>query len=442
MPTTSVDRTVKLAQPALAVCGLLVTSVVAVLVPAVAFRLIESIDPVPEVTLFPDASRTQTVIDDVETPLAGIGFGVNFGDPRFAAAPKPVKEAVPVAVPPEKLVDEATASQVSALALLIVNFTVEPVAPAVEAVSGFAGNGPTLVGVVDWTFAVQSVVVPVWFRVRVTGVAVKTGLPDASWTWTVIAHVEDGVFAVVSVLVHVFAVIASLDAGPAADTVAVLVPDVRPVDAAVTMQEPGTPVIVSVLVIEEELAKTVVEVGEMLQTLPLSTDHVTIRSVVVFVSMPFASRSFAVAVVVVPAPDGKADWPSDTVICVGAPGAVKTTFVVQPVRLGNVGDAAESWSVPVLADEAGAVRVKVATPLTRVLVAEASAPLPRSPPKPPACERVTVLVLSPVRVLPRESCSDTVIVEVAPTPEAFVPAPIEDGFAAQASFAAAPTLGT
>jgi len=292
------------------------------------------------------------------------------------------------------------------------------------------------------TVAEQAVVVPVLYRFRVIGVAVKTGLPEASWTWKVIAHVEPGVLAVVGVLVHVLAVIASLEAGPAAVAVAVFEPDVRPVDAAVTVQEPGTPVIVSVLVVVLEPAAMVLEVGETLQTLPLSTDHVTVVVAAAVVVTPFASRRVAVAVVVAGAPAGKADWPSVTARAVAAPGPVKVTFVVQPVRVGNVGDAAESWSVPVFAEFAGAVSVKVATPLAAVAVAEASAPLPRSPPRPPAWDTVIRVALSPLTVLPEASWIVTVTVDVAPTPEAFVPAAIEDGFAAQASFAAAPTDGT
>ncbi len=97
------------AQPPVAVCGLVVTMVVDV--PAALIRLIVSAEPVPVVTVLPEASRTHTVTLEVATPLAGIGAGVNSGAPRFAAAPKPVKEAVPVAVPPVKAVDEPVASQ-------------------------------------------------------------------------------------------------------------------------------------------------------------------------------------------------------------------------------------------------------------------------------------------------------------------------------------------
>ena len=184
VPTTVVDWTVKVAQPAVAACGLLVTSVVEAVAPvkAVRIRLIESVEAAPEVTLLPEASRTHTVTLEVETPLAGIGFGVNVGAPRFVAAPKPVKEAVPVAVPPVKAVDEPVASQTCATASLIVNFTVEPVAPAVVAVAGLPAPPA---GVVLSVVAEQSVVVPVLYRFRVIGVTTKTGLPEASWTWKV-----------------------------------------------------------------------------------------------------------------------------------------------------------------------------------------------------------------------------------------------------------------
>ena len=108
MPTVVVDWTVKLAQPATAVCGLLVRSVVA-LAFNVRTRLIASVEPVPEVTLFPARSRTQTVMVDVATPFAGIGFGVNAGLPRLFAGPKPVN--VTAAVEEVKPAEVATASQ-------------------------------------------------------------------------------------------------------------------------------------------------------------------------------------------------------------------------------------------------------------------------------------------------------------------------------------------
>ena len=219
------------------------------------------------------------------------------------------------------------------------NFTVEPVAPAVVAVAGlpFVPAGLLLV-----TVAEQAVVVPVLYRFRVIGVATKTGLPEASWTWNVIAHVEPAVMLVVGVLVQVFAVIASLEAGPAAVDVAVLEPEVRPVDAAVTVQEPGTPVMVSVVVVELPPAAIVLDVGETLQTLPLSTENVTVVVAAAVVVTPFASVRVAVTVVVAGEPAGNALWPSDTASCVAAPGPVNVTFTVQPVSVGNVGEFADS----------------------------------------------------------------------------------------------------
>jgi len=249
------------------------------------------------------------------------------------------------------------------------------------------------------------------------------------------SHVELGVCEVVGVLTHPFDVIASLLAGPAAVTVAVLVPEVRPVAAAVRMQEPGTPVMLRVEVVFVPLTAIVPEVGETLQTLALSTDHVTVVLAVAVVVMPFASFRVAVAVVDVAVPAGNADWPRVTLSEVGAPGPVKATFAVQPVMRPA---AADSWSVPVVALEVGAASENVTTPLEVVLVLEA----PTAPPSrllvTPAWDRVTLVPLFEVTVLPSESWTVTVIVEVA----VVEPAASEVGFAAQASFAGAPTFGT
>lgn len=145
----------------------------------------------------------------------------------------------------------------------------------------------------------------------------------------------------------------------------------------------------------------------------LSTEKVTIVAAVAFVVTPFASLSVAVTIVLCPAIAGKADCARVALIDVGAPGPVKVTFTVQPVSVGKVGEFEESWSVPVLADEAGAVRVKVPTPLTTVTVAEASAVPPlRVAPRPPAWDSVTLVLLSPVTVLPAESWTVTVTVDV------------------------------
>src|SRR5258708_5950608 len=187
------------------------------------------------------------------------------------------------------------------------------------------------------------------------------------------SHVELGVCEVVGVLTQPFDVIASLLAGPAAVTVAVLEPEVRPVAAAVRVQEPGTPVMLRVVVVFVPLTAIVPEVGETLQTLALSTDHVTVVLAVAVVVMPFASFRVAVAVVDDAAPAGYADWPRVTLSEVGAPGPVKATFVWQPVMRPA---AAESWSVPVVPLEVGAASENVATPFAVVLVLEA----PTAPP--------------------------------------------------------------
>ena len=92
---------------------------------------------------------------------------------------------------------------------------------------------------------------------------------------------------------------------------------------------------------------------------------------------------------------------------------MKVTLVTQPVSVGKVGESADSWSEPVVEDKAGAVSVKMPTPLTAVTVAEA---LARPPlivaPRPPACDNRSVVLLSPVTVLPKESWMVTVVVDV------------------------------
>jgi len=132
-----------------------------------------------EVTVLFAASFTQTEMVDCEEPFAGIGFGEALAT-RCVAAPVPVKEiVVDAGVSP---LDVAVAVQASATASAIVNFTVEPVAPRVVAVAGLPAPPA---GEVLTTVAVQAVVVPVLYRFRVIGVATKTGLPEASWTWKV-----------------------------------------------------------------------------------------------------------------------------------------------------------------------------------------------------------------------------------------------------------------
>ena len=148
------------------------------------------------------------------------------------------------------------------------------------------------------------------------------------------AQVEPRVLDVVGVLVQVLAVIASLFAGPAAVTEAVAEPEVRPVDAEVTVQEPGTPVIDSVIVSVGVLRPAAMgaDVGETLQTLALSTEYVTVVVGVAVVVMPLASLSVAVTGVDPSGPAGKADWPSVVLSAVAAPGPVKVMFVWQPTR--------------------------------------------------------------------------------------------------------------
>ena len=203
----------------------------------------------------------------------------------------------------------------------------------------------------------------------------------------------------IATLEQVFAVNASLAAGPAAVTVAVALPEVRPVAAAVTVQEPGTPVIVSVVVVVLPPAAIVPEDGDTLQTDALSTDQVTVVLAVAVVVTPLASWRVAVAVVELAVPAGKADWPRVTAIFAGAPAAVKVTLTWQPVRLV---DAAESWSVPVV-PAAGALSVNVATPFVSVPVAGAPAAPESIVLVVPACETVIERPLSPVTVFPRES---------------------------------------
>jgi hypothetical protein len=142
----------------------------------------------------------------------------------------------------------------------------------------------------------------------------ETGFAPASWTWTVIEHVEPGVLLVVGEFMQVLAVIASWAGGPPVPvTVAVFEPEMSPVDAAVTTQDPGTPAIVSVTVVAAAPTKIVLEFPKTLQTALLSTDHVTVVDAMAPVAMPFASRSVAVAETANAAPPGKADCGSETV---------------------------------------------------------------------------------------------------------------------------------
>ena len=90
--------------------------------------------------------------------------------------------------------------------------------------------------------------------------AVKLGFPAASCSWIVMSHVEVELAIVVGVLVQALAVVASFAAGPAATTVKVFEADVSPVDVAVSVQEPGTPVIVNGTLAVVEAAPRVVVV--------------------------------------------------------------------------------------------------------------------------------------------------------------------------------------
>lgn len=213
-----VDLTTNPAQPPVMTCGVELWSVVACDAPPVLElkrRLIESF---AEVTVFPAASLRQTVIVDVELPLAGMGFGETdalscVGDP------KPEKEMVELAgvsVP-----DVAVAVHDSATASLIVNFTVVPLA----AVLAVAGLPVPPAGVVPVTVAPHRVALLGWVIVRVTGVGPKTLFPPASCTWTVTSQVEPGLALEVGVLEQVLPVMASFAAGPEAVTDAVAEPD-------------------------------------------------------------------------------------------------------------------------------------------------------------------------------------------------------------------------
>ena len=101
-------------------------------------------------------------------------------------------------------------------------------------------------------------------------------LPPASCTWTVMSHVEPGVLDVVGVFTHVLLVMASLDAGPAAITVAVAEPDDSPGTDAVIVQLPGAPVVVSVVVALLDPCGIVCCVGDTVQMFVLLLEKVTV----------------------------------------------------------------------------------------------------------------------------------------------------------------------
>jgi hypothetical protein len=147
-----VDRTMKPTQPPVMVCGVELCSVVACAAPPVLEVKTRLIESVADVTVLPAASLRHTVIVEVETPLAGIGFG-DAAAVRWLAAPNPAKEIVAVA--DVSVPDVAVASQLSATESLSVNLTVVPV----EGVLPVAGLPAPPVGVVLTVVAEQSVAV-------------------------------------------------------------------------------------------------------------------------------------------------------------------------------------------------------------------------------------------------------------------------------------------
>jgi|SRR5579859_4424414 len=142
----------KVAQPAVAACGVELIIVVACAVPPVLDVNTRSIESLAPVTVLFAASLTHTLIVDCDAPFAGMGFGDAVAT-RCVAAPVPVNEIVPAAgVSP---LEVAVAVQASATASLIVNFTVVPL----DEVFAVAGFPPPPAGVVVVTVAPQSVVV-------------------------------------------------------------------------------------------------------------------------------------------------------------------------------------------------------------------------------------------------------------------------------------------
>jgi hypothetical protein len=144
-----VDLTMKLAHPPMALCGEVLTSVVACTVPPVLAVNTRRRESEELVIVLLDASLTQMVSVDCDEPLAGIGFGAAVAT-RWVAAPVPEKEIVDDAgVRPA---DVAVAVHDSTSASLIVYVTVVPV----EAVLAVAGFPPPPTGVVLCTVAPQT----------------------------------------------------------------------------------------------------------------------------------------------------------------------------------------------------------------------------------------------------------------------------------------------
>jgi len=182
LPVVPVDWTVNEEQPLVAETGFADVTVVTgafvtfVPVPTVSVRVMPRLS-VAEVTVLPPLSLRQTLIVDVATPLAGIGFGVTV-TAIVAGEPKPVNDAVPVVL--VRLNDVATASHVSAFESATVKVTVDVVElvwPAPGLPVALPAEGLTAV-----TVALHKVVVPVWLSCSAMSWSVKLGLPAASWT--------------------------------------------------------------------------------------------------------------------------------------------------------------------------------------------------------------------------------------------------------------------
>jgi hypothetical protein len=135
------------------------------------------------------------------------------------------------------------------------------------------------------------------------------------------------------VALHVLLVITSLAAAPELNTESVADPDVRPATAAVTVQLPGTPVVVTVALALLAPAETVFDAGATLQMPVLSTLNVMFFDEVNDAVAPLASLSVPVTLVACAEPAGNSVWPRVAVTDVGAPAAVNATLAKQPVRL-------------------------------------------------------------------------------------------------------------
>lgn len=234
----------------------------------------------------------------------------------------------------------------------------------------------------------------------------------------------------VAVLLQVLPMIASFDAGPDDRTDSAAEPDWRPGADAVTVQDPGAPVVVTVELALLEPAPMTWVAGETVQMFVLSLVNVTVVADAAVATAPPASLSVAVTLVVFGVPAGNSFRPRVAVIEAGAPAAVNVTLVTQPARRAV---AAESWSVPVAA-AVGWVSVQLAVPFAVVFVDEPPAAPPSRLPVVPACESVMLRPLSVVTVWPFVSWTETVIVELC-----VEPATMLAGEAVHPSLDAAPT---